>query len=432
MLMNTNKKPVVKPKPVKTKPKGSITKVAHSKPGIPLDRRENRLVKGVLQETRENKKNLRGTAKTSKEKFAAKFAIANKELAYQNEEKTKRVAELVESNKELAYQNEEKAKRAAELITANKELAYQNEEKAKRAAELIIANKELAYQNAEKAMRAAELVKANKELAFNITKLKKAEEELIKYRAHLEEMVNTRTEELHNAMDDLARSNTELERFAYVASHDLQEPLRMVTSFLQLLERRYKDKLDSDALEFINYAVDGSTRMKTLINDMLTYSRLGTRGEEFAITDCENILERVLSILQVSIIENQALVTHDPLPKVIGDDTQLEMLFQNLIGNAIKFHSKNPPKVHVGVKKNEKNWIFSVSDNGIGIDPQFFERIFIIFQRLHNREEYPGTGIGLAISKRIVERHGGRIWIESQPEKGSTFFFSLQIIGGSK
>jgi signal transduction histidine kinase len=411
MLMNTNKKPVVKPKPVKTKPKRSITKVAHSKPGIPLDRRENRLVKGVLQETRENKKNLRGTAKTSKEKFAAKFAIANKELAYQNEEKTKRVAELVESNKELAYQNEEKAKRAAELI---------------------IANKELAYQNAEKAMRAAELVKANKELAFNITKLKKAEEELIKYRAHLEEMVNTRTEELHNAMDDLARSNTELERFAYVASHDLQEPLRMVTSFLQLLERRYKDKLDSDALEFINYAVDGSTRMKTLINDMLTYSRLGTRGEEFAITDCENILERVLSILQVSIIENQALVTHDPLPKVIGDDTQLEMLFQNLIGNAIKFHSKNPPKVHVGVKKNEKNWIFSVSDNGIGIDPQFFERIFIIFQRLHNREEYPGTGIGLAISKRIVERHGGRIWIESQPEKGSTFFFSLQIIGGSK
>jgi len=274
--------------------------------------------------------------------------------------------------------------------------------------------------------------KARVAAIMDITERKKAEEELMKYRAHLEEMVKTRTEELRKAMDDLARSNTELERFAYVASHDLQEPLRMVTSYLQLLERRYKDKLDGDALEFINYAVDGSTRMKTLINDLLAYSRVGTRGKEFALTDCEDVLERVLSTLQVSIKESQAKVTHDPLPRVIADDTQLEMLFQNLIGNAIKFHSKKPPKVHVGVKKDEKNWIFSVSDNGIGIDPQFFERIFIIFQRLHNREDYPGTGIGLAISKRIVERHGGRIWIESQPEKGSTFFFTLPIIGGSK
>jgi PAS domain S-box-containing protein len=267
---------------------------------------------------------------------------------------------------------------------------------------------------------------------LDITERKKAEEELNKYHEHLEEMVNTRTEELRNAMDDLARSNTELERFAYVASHDLQEPLRMVTSYLQLLERRYKDKLDSDALEFINYAVDGSARMKTLINDLLAYSRVGTRGKELSLTDCEDILERVLSSLQVPIKESQAQVTHDPLPKLIADDSQLESLFQNLIGNAIKFHGKKPPKVHVGVEKDEKNWIFSVSDNGIGIDPQYFERIFIIFQRLHNREDYPGTGIGLAISKRIVERHGGRIWIESQPDKGSTFFFTLPIIGGSK
>jgi PAS domain S-box-containing protein len=231
---------------------------------------------------------------------------------------------------------------------------------------------------------------------------------------------------------DLERSNAELERFAYVASHDLQEPLRMVTSYLQLLERRYKDRLDGDALEFINYAVDGSNRMKTLIGDLLAYSRVGTRGKEFALTDCEEVLARVLTSLQVSIEENKAKLTHDPLPEVMGDDVQLESLFQNLIGNAIKFHGKKPPKIHVGVRKDEKNWVFSVSDNGIGIDPQYFERIFIIFQRLHNREDYPGTGIGLAISKRIVERHGGRIWIESQPQKGSTFFFTLPIIGASQ
>jgi PAS domain S-box-containing protein len=235
--------------------------------------------------------------------------------------------------------------------------------------------------------------------------------------------------QVQELVSNLERSNAELERFAYVASHDLQEPLRMVTSYLQLLERRYKDKLDGDALEFINYAVDGSNRMKTLISDLLAYSRVGTRGKEFTLIDCEDVLGRVLNTLQVSIEENKAKVTHDPLPKVMADDAQLESLFQNLIGNAIKFHSQKQPRIHVGVKKDEKNWVFSVSDNGIGIDPQFFERLFIIFQRLHNREDYPGTGIGLAISKRIVERHNGRIWIESQPKKGSTFFFTLPILG---
>jgi PAS domain S-box-containing protein len=236
-------------------------------------------------------------------------------------------------------------------------------------------------------------------------------------------------ENLKKAVDDLDRSNAELERFAYVASHDLQEPLRMVTSYLQLLERRYKDKLEGDALEFINYAVDGANRMKTLIGDLLAYSRVGTRGKVLSTIDCEEILENVLNALQVSIEESKARVTHDPLPKVMADNTQLESLFQNLIGNAIKFHGRKNPKIHVGVTRSEKDWIFSVKDNGIGIDPQYFERIFIIFQRLHNRQEYAGTGIGLAISKRIVERHGGRIWIESEPEKGSTFFFTLPIIG---
>ncbi len=238
-------------------------------------------------------------------------------------------------------------------------------------------------------------------------------------------------EELRKTMDDLARSNAELERFAYVASHDLQEPLRMVSSYMQLLERRYKDKLDSDALEFINYAVDGSNRMKILINDLLAYSRVGMRGQELAPTNCEETLANALTNLQASIEESKAKITHDPLPRIMADGTQLESLFQNLIGNAIKFHGSQPPLIHVGVKKDKKDWVFSVSDNGIGIDPQYFERIFILFQRLHNRQEYSGTGIGLAISKRIVERHGGRIWIESQAEKGSTFFFTLPIIGES-
>jgi PAS domain S-box-containing protein len=235
--------------------------------------------------------------------------------------------------------------------------------------------------------------------------------------------------QLLKANQELARSNSELERFAYVASHDLQEPLRMVTSYLQLIVRRYRDRLDGDALEFINYAVDGAVRMKTLINDLLAYSRVGTRAKEFTRTDCALVLERVLTTLKVSIEENQAQITFDNLPCVMADEGQIEQLLQNLIGNAIKFHGKGTPKIHVGLRQRDRSWIFSVRDNGIGIDPQFFDRIFIIFQRLHSREDYQGTGIGLAISKRIVEKHGGEIWVESTPGQGSTFYFTLPVIG---
>lgn len=243
----------------------------------------------------------------------------------------------------------------------------------------------------------------------------------ISIRKETEQVLARRTE-------DLVRSNAELERFAYVASHDLQEPLRMVTSYLQLLERRYKHKLDRDALEFIGYAVDGASRMKILISDLLAYSRVGTRGKEFSLTDCEKLFVNVLKNLEISIEEAQGKVTHDRLPDVMADGGQLESLFQNLIGNALKFHGSEPPNVHVGVTKEAAHWTFSVRDNGIGIEPRYFERIFILFQRLHNREDFPGTGIGLAISKRIVERHGGRIWIESKPGKGSTFFFTIPIM----
>jgi len=232
-------------------------------------------------------------------------------------------------------------------------------------------------------------------------------------------------EKLKQTMAELARSNTELERFAYVASHDLQEPLRMVASYTQLLARRYRGKLDSDADEFIGYAVDGATRMQQLINALLDYSRVGTRGKPFEPTSCEDVLNQAITNLQAAIEENGALLTHDHLPTVMADATQMLQLFQNLIGNAIKFHSEKKPRVHVGAERNGTEWIFSVRDNGIGIDPQYFDRIFVIFNRLHGRGEYPGTGIGLTICKKIIERNKGRIWVESQPGNGATFYFTM-------
>jgi light-regulated signal transduction histidine kinase (bacteriophytochrome) len=241
-------------------------------------------------------------------------------------------------------------------------------------------------------------------------------------RKRMEEALRKKTEEL-------ARSNEDLEQFAYVASHDLQEPLRMVTSYVQLLSKRYKAKLDADANEFIDFAVDGAVRMRKLINDLLTYSRVGTKGKELSPTDSEAVLAQSVNDLKVTIEENRALVTHDPLPTVMADNSQLEQLFQNLIGNAIKFRSSEPPRIHLSASRNGKGWVFSVRDNGIGIAPEYSERIFIIFQRLHSRQEYPGTGIGLAICKKIVERHGGRIWVESDVGKGATFCFTLPAVG---
>jgi PAS domain S-box-containing protein len=226
-------------------------------------------------------------------------------------------------------------------------------------------------------------------------------------------------------VEELNRSNEELGQFAYIASHDLQEPLRMVASYTQLLSRRYKGKLDSDADEFIAFAVDGATRMQRLIQDLLAYSRVGTKGKELLKTSSESALKTALSNLRGAIEESGALVTHDPLPDVLADETQLIQLFQNLVGNAIKYQNPGIPLIHVAALSGGKQYSFSVEDNGLGIDPQYFERIFGMFQRLHKREEFAGTGIGLAICKKIVERHGGQISVASQPGIGSTFRFAL-------
>ncbi len=233
-------------------------------------------------------------------------------------------------------------------------------------------------------------------------------------------------EHLVKTVGELKRSNDELQQFAYVASHDLQEPLRMVASYTQLLAKRYKGRLDADADEFIDYAVDGCNRMQGLIQDLLAYSRAGTNGKELLKISSEKALKDALANLRATIEESGAVVTHDALPAITTDDTQLALVFQNLVGNAIKYHGPEVPHVHVSANKNGgKEWIFSVRDNGLGIDPQYFERIFILFQRLHGRTEFKGTGIGLAICKKILERLGGRIWVDSQPEKGSTFHFAL-------
>jgi light-regulated signal transduction histidine kinase (bacteriophytochrome) len=227
-------------------------------------------------------------------------------------------------------------------------------------------------------------------------------------------------------MEELNRSNEELGQFAYIASHDLQEPLRMVASYTQLLSRRYKGKLDSDADEFIAFAVDGASRMQRLIQDLLAYSRVGTKGRDLRTTSSEDALQQALLNLRNAIEDSSALVTHDPLPNVMADEMQLTQLFQNLVGNAIKYQDSGAPKVHISAARNGgKQWHFAVKDNGLGIDPQYFERIFGMFQRLHKREEFSGTGIGLAICKKIVERHGGNISVESQPGQGSTFRFAL-------
>jgi light-regulated signal transduction histidine kinase (bacteriophytochrome) len=284
------------------------------------------------------------------------------------------------------------------------------------------------------------------EINNDITERKRAEESLRRAHGELEQRVQERTRALKTSNEllemeiaerkraesilaqqsaELARSNSELEQFAYIASHDLQEPLRMVASYVQLLERNYKNLFDAKGEEYIAYAVDGAKRMQMLINDLLAYSRVGTQGNEFALTDCAGVVGLTIKNLQKAIQESGATITCDPLPTVLADKMQLLQLFQNLLANAIKFRAEQPPEIRITAKHTDSFWQFAVKDNGIGIEPRHFQRIFLIFQRLHNRRQYPGTGMGLAICKKIVDRHGGTIWPVSEPGLGTTFFFTL-------
>jgi light-regulated signal transduction histidine kinase (bacteriophytochrome) len=251
-----------------------------------------------------------------------------------------------------------------------------------------------------------------------LSSLKEKDAALRRSQAELEQRVAERTAQL-------ASANRELEQFAYVASHDLQEPLRMVASYTGLIKQRYQDRLDQDANEFIAYASDGARRMQKLINDLLEYSRIGKETKGFQTTDCEAVLAQVLLNLKLTIEESGAVITRQDLPSVMADGHELIQLFQNLISNALKFRGPEAPRIHIAVQAQDGQWVFSVQDRGIGFEPQYQERIFGVFQRLHSQSRYPGTGIGLAICQKIVERHGGRIWAESQPGKGATFYFSI-------
>ncbi|EKQ69393.1 bacteriophytochrome (light-regulated signal transduction histidine kinase) [Leptolyngbyaceae cyanobacterium JSC-12] len=243
-------------------------------------------------------------------------------------------------------------------------------------------------------------------------------------------IVLRQAEELALLAQDLERSNAELKKFAYVASHDLQEPLNQVANYVQLLEMRYHDRLDQDASEFIDFAVEGVSLMQTLIDDVLAYSKVDLKGIEWELTEVERALNQALNNLRGRIAETEAVITYDPMPTIVADGTQLMQLFQNLIGNAIKFQKKDePPRIHIGVQRQDDAWLFSVQDNGIGIAPQYHDRIFVIFQRLHTRDEYPGSGMGLAICKKIAECHRGRIWVESEPGNGATFYFTIPVGG---
>jgi light-regulated signal transduction histidine kinase (bacteriophytochrome) len=263
---------------------------------------------------------------------------------------------------------------------------------------------------------------------FILSTLKKEYEKRIKLIKELKDSLaelNHTKEKLEQMSRDLSRSNDDLKQFAYAASHDLQEPLRVVAGYVNLLARRYKSKLDANADEFVEYIVDGVKRMEALIKDLLEYSQVGIKEKHFEPIESSLAVGLAVGNLQATIEEYGAIVTYDELPTVTADFSQMSRLFQNLIGNAIKYRGNESPKVHISAGRNGKEWIFSVKDNGIGIDPKNLERIFIIFQRLHGREEYPGTGIGLTTCKKIVERHGGRIWAESEPGKGSIFYFTI-------
>jgi light-regulated signal transduction histidine kinase (bacteriophytochrome) len=331
---------------------------------------------------------------------ATELILAYKELAFEIEEKGKRAAELVIANVELAFQNNEKEKRAAELAIANKELAFQNAEKEQRAAELITANKRLAFENDEKEKRAAELVIANKELLFQNLEKEKAAIQLISI-------------------------NKDLEQLAFIASHDLQEPLRTISNYMKVFKEDYIGQLDVKALSYLNSVDNATARMSSLIKSLLNFSKLGV-NPLLKMVNIKEIIQEVIEDIALMIKGSNAVIEITEMPKLKVYETELRLVFQNLICNAIKFSRKHIiPTIIISSKKAAEGWIFTVSDNGIGIAPAHFSKIFDIFQRLNVNQEYEGTGIGLAICKKLVQMHRGKIFCDSVPGQGTKFHFSI-------
>ena len=340
--------------------------------------------------------------------------IANTELAFQNREKEKRATELAIANKELAFQNEEKGKRAAELVIANKELTFQNEEKEKRAAELAIANKELTFQNEVKEKRAAELVIANKELAFQNDEKEKRAVELINSNKEVDELekrVKERTEDL--------------ESFSYSVSHDLRTPLRAINGYAKILEEDYSTVLDDEGKRLLGEVRSNAKKMGLLIDDLLTFSRLGRKGITKSRVDVNKLLETVFSEINQSLTHNAEIKYSNLLP-ADADFKLLQHVITNLLSNAIKYSSKKEkPLIEIKSARKDGALIYSISDNGVGFDMQYVNKLFGVFQRLHSEEEFSGTGVGLAIVQRIIHKHDGKVWAEGKEGQGATFFFSL-------
>ncbi len=368
-----------------------------------------------------------------KEKRAAELIIANKELAFQNEEKEKRAAELLIANKELIFQNKEKEKRAAELIIANKELAFQNEEKEKRAAELLIANKELVFQNKEKEKRAAELIIANEELAFQNKEKEKRAEELITANKELknaEEDIRILNEELEQKVIDrtaqLELVNKELGSFSYSVSHDLRSPIRAINGYSKILMEDYADNLDEEGVKILQSVINNSKKMGLLIDDLLAFSKLGRKPVTVAEIDMNALVQLIreeITFDEGDLIPNFII---EVLPAAFGDTSLIKQVWINLISNAIKYSGqKNSIQIEISAYQEDNMIVYSVKDYGAGFDMQYYDKLFGVFQRLHSQEEFEGTGIGLAIVEKIVHRHQGTVWAESELNKGTSFYFSL-------